>query len=150
MNKMATEPMSGTAAEAPVEETIVVKRRRPLRLILLLAVPALLLVGGLYMYMTSGRSVSTDDAQVKQDIVSVSAQVNGPIEQVFVKDGTHVKRGQVLFRIDPQPYQVALEQAEAQLAAARLQTRQLVTQAAGTGADITGAQANLKIKQNAF
>jgi membrane fusion protein (multidrug efflux system) len=120
------------------------------RLILMLVVPALLLIGGIYMYMTSGRSVSTDDAQVKQDIVSVSAQVNGPIEQVFVKDGAHVKRGQLLFRIDPQPYQVALEQAEAQLAAARLQTQQLVTQAAGTGADITGAQANLKIKQNAF
>jgi membrane fusion protein, multidrug efflux system len=61
-----------------------------------------------------------------------------------------VKRGDVLFRIDPQPYQVALEQAQAQLAAARLQTTQLQTQAAGTGADITGEQANLAIKQNAL
>jgi membrane fusion protein (multidrug efflux system) len=94
--------------------------------------------------------VSTDDAFVKQDIVSVSAQVNGPIAQVFVKNGDQVKRGEVLFRIDPQPYQVALEQAQAQLAAAQLQTTQLRTQAAGTGADIVGEQANLQIKKNAL
>src|SRR3569623_619744 len=62
----------------------------------------------------------------------------------------HVKQGDVLLRIDPQPYQAALEQAQAQLAAAHLQTRQLRTTAAGTGADITGAAANLKIKENAL
>ena len=153
MNKMATEPMTGAAAaEAP-------KRKRKVRLpkgmsatrtILMLIVPALLLIGGGYYWLTSGGSVSTDDAFVKQDIVSVSAQVNGPIAEVLVKTGDQVKKGQVLFRIDPQPYQVALEQAEAQLAAAQLQTSQLRTQAAGTGADIVGEQANLAIKKNAL
>jgi membrane fusion protein (multidrug efflux system) len=116
----------------------------------MLIVPALLLIGGGYYWLTSGGSVGTDDAQVKQDIVSVSAQVTGPIIQTFVKDGARVKRGDVLFRIDPQPYQVALEQAQAQYASAQLQTHQLVTQAAGTGADIVGEEANLKIKQNAL
>jgi membrane fusion protein (multidrug efflux system) len=94
--------------------------------------------------------VSTDDAQVKQDIVSVSAQVNGPIVQAFVRNGSQVKRGDLLFRIDPAPYRVALEQAMAQLAAAKLQTTQLQTTAAGTGADIVGEQANLAIKRNAL
>jgi membrane fusion protein, multidrug efflux system len=61
-----------------------------------------------------------------------------------------VKRGDLLFRIDPQPFRVALEQAEGQLAAAKLQTSQLRTQAAGTGADIVGEQANLAIKRNAL
>jgi membrane fusion protein (multidrug efflux system) len=61
-----------------------------------------------------------------------------------------VKRGDILFRIDPEPFQVALEQAQAQLANAELQTTQLKTQAAGTGADITGAEANLAIKRNAL
>jgi len=87
---------------------------------------------------------------VKQDIVSVSPQVNGQIVQTFVRNGARVKRGQLLFRIDPQPFQVALEQAEAQLAAAKLQTSQLKTQASGTGADIVGEQANLAIKRNAL
>jgi membrane fusion protein (multidrug efflux system) len=72
------------------------------------------------------------------------------VQQVFVRNGAHVKRGDVLFRIDPAPFQVALENAEAQLANAKLQTTQLKTQAAGTGADITGSEANLKIKENAF
>ena len=116
----------------------------------MLIVPALLIIGGAYYWLTSGGSVGTDDAQVKQDIVSVSAQVTGPIEQVYVRDGRHVKRGDILFRIDPAPFQVALENAEAQLAAAQLQTSQLRTQAAGTGADIVGEEANLKIKQNAL
>jgi membrane fusion protein (multidrug efflux system) len=120
------------------------------RAVLLLIVPALLLVAGGYYWLTSGASVSTDDAQVKQDIVSVSPQVNGQIVQVFVRNGARVKRGDLLFRIDPAPYRVALENAQAQLANAKLQTTQLRTQAAGTGADITGAQANLAIKRNAL
>jgi membrane fusion protein (multidrug efflux system) len=120
------------------------------RAVLLLIVPALLLLAGGYYWLTSGASVSTDDAQVKQDIVSVSPQVNGQIVQVFVRNGARVKRGDLLFRIDPAPYRVALENAQAQLANARLQTTQLRTQAAGTGADITGAQANLAIKRNAL
>jgi membrane fusion protein (multidrug efflux system) len=76
--------------------------------------------------------------------------VNGQIVQVFVRNGAEVKRGQLLFRIDPEPYRVALEQAEAQLANARLQTTVLHTQAAGTGGDIIGEQANLDIKRNAL
>jgi membrane fusion protein (multidrug efflux system) len=110
----------------------------------------LLVIGGGYYWLTSGGSVSTDDAAIKQDIVSVSPQVNGQVVQVFVRNGAQVKRGDLLFRIDPQPYRVALEQAEAQLANARLETSQLRTQAAGTAADITGEQANLDIKRNAF
>ena len=153
MNKMATEPMTGAAtAEEPRarRKLKLPEGKGALRTFLMLIVPAILIVAGGYYWLTSGKSVSTDDAQIKQDIVSVSAQVNGPIVQVFVKDGARVKRGDILFRIDPQPYQVALEQAQAQLANAQLQTTQLRTQAAGTGADIVGEEANLKIKQNAL
>ncbi|MBV9527377.1 HlyD family secretion protein [Sphingomonas sp.] len=157
MNKVTTEKMTGTEVETtgPATETTVIEteapaKRRWLRTVLLLVVPALLIVGGVYYYLSSGGSVSTDDAQVKQDIVSVSPQVTGPVAEKFVRNGAEVKKGDLLFRIDPAPFRVALEQAEAQLASARLQTSQLRTQAAGTGADITGAQANLRIKENAL
>jgi membrane fusion protein, multidrug efflux system len=153
MNKMQTEPMArAETAEAPK-----VRRGRKAaggrnwtRTILMLIVPALLLLGGGYYWLASGGSVSTDDAQVKQDIVSVSPQVNGQVVQVLVRNGARVKRGDLLFRIDPQPYRVALEQAQAQLATAQLQTQVLRTTAAGTGGDITGAEANLEIKRNAL
>jgi membrane fusion protein, multidrug efflux system len=153
MNKMATEPMT----RADAVEASEVKRNRfqigesgTLRTIVMLIVPALLLIGGAYYWMTSGGSVSTDDAQVKQDIVSVSPQVNGQVVEAFVRNGSRVKRGDILFRIDPQPYRVALEQAEAALANAQLQTQVLRTTAAGTSGDITGAEANLAIKRNAL
>jgi len=152
MNKMQTEPMAGAeaAAKPRVKRARKITGRNSMRTFMLLIVPALLLVGGAYYWLTSGASVSTDDAQVKQDIVSVSPQVNGQIVQVFVRNGARVKRGDILFRIDPQPYRVALEQAEAQLATAQLQTHVLRTQAEGTAGDITGAQANLAIKRNAL
>jgi membrane fusion protein (multidrug efflux system) len=152
MNKMQTEPIAAaeTAEKPKRKRTIKVEKRNWLRTFLMLVVPALLIVGGGYYWLTSGGSVSTDDAQIKQDIVSVSPQVNGQVVQVFVRNGMHVKRGDLLFRIDPQPYQVALENAQAQLASAQLQTKVLKTTAAGTGGDIAGAEANLKIKQNAL
>jgi membrane fusion protein (multidrug efflux system) len=158
MNQVKSEKLEGTRVEAPrdvstaVEETTVVESRlRSFRRIgMMLIVPLLILVGILYYFFAGAGSVSTDNAAVKQDIVSVSAQVNGPIVDVRVKNGDRVKRGDLLFRIDPDSYRVALEQAQAQLAAAKLQTAQLNTQAAGTGADITGAQANLEIKRNAL
>jgi membrane fusion protein (multidrug efflux system) len=153
MNKMATEPMTAPKADTPeVVDAPAPKRnlKRFLRPILLFIVPALLILAGGYYWMTSGSSVGTDDAQVKQDIVSVSPQVNGQVVEVLVRNGAQVHRGDLLFRIDPQPYRVALEQAEATLASARLQTTVLKTTAAGTSGDITGAQANLAIKRNAL
>lgn len=149
--KLDGEQVEATEAGAADAETVVVRNRRSfVRPVLMLIVPLLLLGLGGYWWLTSGKSESTDNAQVKTDIVSVSAQVTGPVIEVDVKNGDHVKAGDVLFKIDPAPFQVALEQAQAQLAAAKLQTTQLRTQAAGTGADITGAEANLAIQQHAL
>ena len=157
MNEMKRESADGPPVDAgdanAVDAAEVVESTRGrsrLRLILMLIVPAIVLAAGLFYWIASGSTVSTDNAAVKQDIVSVSAQVSGAVIDVAVRTGDEVKKGQVLFRIDPAPYRVALEQAEAQLAAARLQTTQLRTQAAGTGADIIGARANLQIKRNAL
>jgi membrane fusion protein (multidrug efflux system) len=160
MNEMKTETAerAATAAETPEEAAAIAKVTRKarkakqsrVRTFVMLIVPALLVVGGIYLWLASGGSESTDNAQVKTDIVSVTAQVTGPVVDVGVRNGDHVNRGDVLFRIDPAPFKVALEQAQAQLAAAHLQTSLLRTQAAGTGADITGAQANLAIKQKAL
>jgi membrane fusion protein (multidrug efflux system) len=142
MNKMTTEALAA-------QEIALTAQRRPwLRPLLMLVVPVMLLLAGAYYWVASGDQVSTDNAAIKQDVVPVSAQVSGAVMQVAVREGDRVRRGQVLFRVDPAPFRVALQQAEAQLAAARLETEQLRTQAAGTGADIVGAQATLEIKRN--
>ncbi len=142
MNKM-TETMTGEPVT--VEDKTV--RRNWLRLALMLVVPLALLAAGAYYWVISGKSVSTDNASVKQDIVAISAQVSGPVAEVFVKEGDVVKPGQLLFRIDPAPFRVALLQAQAQLAAAQLEERKLESTAAGTGGDITGAAASLAIAE---
>jgi membrane fusion protein (multidrug efflux system) len=144
MNKM-------TAVEEEVKAAESAKpKRNVVRLAIMLIVPALLLIAGGYYWLVSNRYVSTDNAAVKQDIVGISAQVSGPVVEVAVRENQRVRRGDLLFRIDPAPYRVALLQAEAQLAAARLQTSQLSTQAAGTGADIVGAEADLAIQRRAL
>ena len=90
-------------------------RRRWLRVTLLVLGPlAVLLIGG-YLYMNSGRYVTTDDAYVKASTVAISAQVAGPIVHMRVAENEHVKAGDVLFEIDEDTYRVAAERAQAQL-----------------------------------
>lgn len=133
------------------EELPVAERRKPrLRTFLMLIVPLLLAAAGGYFWLTSGRYVSTDNAYVQQDKVSVAAEIGGTISEVFVRENQKVKKGDLLFRIDPTPYRIALAEAEAQIAAAEVQVQQAETEVAGTGADIQGAQANLGFAQKNF
>jgi len=139
------------APSAAIEDSSEVETKRNLkRIVLMLAVPLLILLVGGWFWLNSGKTVSTDNAYVKQDITSISTQVSGPLVDVEVKENQHVKRGDILFRVDPAPFQVALANAQAQLAAARLAAVQLHTQAAGTTGDIVGAQADVQIKQRAL
>ena len=145
MNKMAT-VAGDIATDAPAE----LERQPRKRLALMLSVPLLILVVGLYLWLTGGATVSTDNAYVKQDVTAISTQVNGPVVAVYVRENQHVNKGDILYRVDPAPFEAALHAARAQLAAARLQTNQLYVQAAGTTADISGAQANLAVAQRAY
>ena len=145
MNKMAT--VAGDFATEAPEELGATPRRRWAAM---LSVPLLILVAGLYFWMTGGATVSTDNAYVKQDVTAISTQVNGPVVAVYVRENQHVNKGDMLYKVDPAPFEAALHAAQAQLAAARLQTNQLHVQAAGTSADISGAQANLAVAQRAY
>lgn len=120
------------------------------RLALMLSVPLLLLLVGGYFWLTSGRYVSTDNAYVQQDMVPVAPEVGGIITEVAVRENQVVHRGDLLFRIDPQPFRIALASAEAQIAAAQVQVNQLETRSAGMGADIEGARANLIFAERDF
>ena len=101
------------------------KRAGIRRYLIMAAVPIVLILVGGYFWLSGGRYVSTDNAYVQQDRVTVTAQVSGIISEVDVSTNQAVKKGQVLFRIDPAPYKIALDQADAALASARLQVGQL-------------------------
>jgi membrane fusion protein (multidrug efflux system) len=136
-----------TAAEA--DEVVRPKKKRT-RLAVMLSVPLLILLIGGYVWLTSGRYLSTDNAYVQQDKVPVSAEVTGPVIEVAVKENQRVKKGDLLFRIDPRSYRIALAQAEAALASAQVSVNKLEAESAGTGADIQGATANLSFAERAF
>jgi multidrug resistance efflux pump len=67
----------------------------------------------------------TDDAYVRANVVGIAAHVSGPIVQMPIVDNQHVKPGQLLFEVDPRPYQFALDKAEAALALTNLQIKAL-------------------------
>ncbi|MEX0405372.1 HlyD family secretion protein [Aquibium sp. LZ166] len=116
------------------------KKRRASRLLLMIAVPAALVVGGGYVWATGGRYQETENANLRQARISVTAEVSGRVIEANVSENEHVRAGDVLFEIDPEPYRIALAQADAALAAARLQVEQLRAgyQKAVAEADVAG------------
>lgn len=126
------------------------KKRAWGRIVLMLSVPLLLVALGGYFWLTSGRYVSTDNAYVQQDMVSISPDVTGRIVSVNVRENQRVKAGDVLFRIDPEPFRIALAQADAAIAAARVQIDTLATDAGSASADIQSANADIKLAQATY
>ena len=108
------------------------RRRRLLRPLLLIGVPSIAGLAGLYWYAVSGRYISTENAYVKSDIVTISPDIDGRVVAVEVAENQLVKRGDVLFRIDPEPFRIALDMADAsiltvrhEIEAARAEFRQI-------------------------
>jgi membrane fusion protein, multidrug efflux system len=93
--------------------------RRGVRAVLLGLGPLVVLAGAAYYYVTGGRYISTEDAYVRADKVQVSSDVAGRVIEVDVRDNQPVAKGDPLFRIDDEPYKIALVRAEAQLRSAR-------------------------------
>ena len=132
------DPQIDRATAVAVAKPAATKRAR--RTILLFSVPAIMLVVAAYFWLTAGRFVSTDNGYVQQDKVSVSSDIAGRIVEVDARENQTVKAGDVLFRIDPDPYRIAVEQANAAIANAQVQVATLQSSYRGTSADIQAAQ----------
>ena len=96
--------------------------RRPL----LILGPVALVVGALVFYFATGRYVTEEDAYVQAVNVSISPQVAGQVVAIAARSNTPVKKADPLFNIDPEPYRIALANAEAQLGVARDQAHTLI------------------------
>ena len=118
------------AIEAPAP-----KKRRWGRLALMLSLPILLLVGGFVYWQGLQGKVSTDNAYLKQDKVGVSAEIVGKIIDVRVQEGQLVKAGDLLFRVDPEPYRLQIAEADAAIAMAQANVTAMSNDSALTGAD---------------
>ncbi|MGB6431310.1 MAG: HlyD family secretion protein [Candidatus Acidiferrales bacterium] len=120
----STPPLSGAGAAPEVPKRTSRAKRRRLLLIGAVAV-VVLVVGGILLWLYFSRYESTDDAQVDVHLYPVSARISGYVLKVNVDDNQWVQQGTVLVEIDPKDYQVAVTQAQANLASAEATAQSL-------------------------
>ena len=85
-----------------------------LRLVLMVFVPGIAALVGAYFYVTSQRYVTSENAYIKADKVTIASEVSGKVLAVEVREHDTVELGQLLFRLDDEPYQIALAHAAAE------------------------------------
>lgn len=107
-----------STTEAPPQGRTRLELRQLLRWVLFLLLP-IVLAAGAYFYVTGGRYISTDNAYVEADKVGISTDVSGLVKEVDVRDNQLVAAGDVLFKLDDEPFQLTLDRANAQLGIVR-------------------------------
>jgi membrane fusion protein (multidrug efflux system) len=91
-------------------------RRRGARILAAIALVIILAIGGYLLWKYLSSYESTDDAQIDGHVNAISARISGHLSEVPVEDAQIVKAGDVLVKIDPRDYEVAVSQAQANLA----------------------------------
>jgi membrane fusion protein (multidrug efflux system) len=142
--------MANADPQMDVKSDVPAKPGRFARLALLGSVPLLLIGGATAYYIANDHYVSTDNAYVQQDKVSISAEVGGRILEVAVHENDVVNAGDLLFRIDPAPYRIAIEQADAAIAAAQVRVSSLQTEYQTTGVDIESAREDVAFYEKEY
>jgi membrane fusion protein (multidrug efflux system) len=143
------------SGDRPATSTVIdeeVPEQKSGRKFIVIAVIIFLLIGAGIFYWRSTFTEDTDDAQVDGDLYQVSSRVTGQVIKVYVDDNQQVKIGDPIAEIDPKDYQVALEQAQANLASAQASAIQqtvnvpitnvnVTTSVDTTGSDVQGSTA---------
>jgi membrane fusion protein, multidrug efflux system len=131
------------------EEVRRLRRRDRIRWGMFALLPLVLIIGA-YWYVTGGQIMSTDDAYVNADKVGISTDVAGIVKDVDVKENEHVAAGQVLYRLDPLQFQIALDNAKANLAQTALSIEAMKQDYTRMLSDIAAQQAQVDLDQTNF
>jgi membrane fusion protein (multidrug efflux system) len=110
----------------------------------------LALIGGAYRYVTGGQVMSTDDAYVNAETVGISTDVSGIVQQVDVKENQRVDKGQVLYRLDTRQFQIAVDNARANLAQTALTIESMKPDYERMLSDVTAQQAQVALDQATY
>src|SRR4029077_6832900 len=132
---------------SPALATKPARSRASLRLVLLVVIPLIALAGGAYFYLASGRYISTDNAYIGAQKVLITPDISGKIAQINVAEGQRVSAGDALIEIDPEPFRIAVTQAEARLAGVRIDYANLKTNYVSMQKRIALARETLELKQ---
>ena len=138
------------AHDAANAGTVPLRKRRWGQLALMASLPLALIVGGAWYHIANEHYVSTDNAYVQQDKVSVSALVTGDIVAVAVRENQPVRAGDLLFRIDQEPFRIAIAQADAAMAAAQVKVVGLETELGNSSVDINAATEDVRFFEQEY
>lgn len=132
---------AGTPAKAPSTAR---------RVAIMLSLPLLMAAAALWFWLTSGDTVSTDNAQVGAHVVSIAPEISGRIVDVRVEENQIVKAGDLLYRIDPAPYRIALHEADAAIGDARVEILQMRSGYSARVADIGVKSSDVRLARENF
>jgi membrane fusion protein, multidrug efflux system len=123
---MSGDNSAAVSGSEPVRAAVAGKTRMQRARWPLMAMAGVAVLGaGAYFYFTGGRYQTTDDAYAQAATVSISANVGGQVSEIQVHDNELVRRGATLFKLDDAPFRIAVNDAAARLADARLQIESL-------------------------
>ncbi|WP_367253484.1 HlyD family secretion protein [Pseudomonas sp. stari2] len=143
---LAAAQISAHPADAPAKKPL----KQKLRPLLMGGIPALFAAIGYGQYVANEPFVSTDNAYARVAKASINARISGQVVEIAVDDNQPVQKGQVLFRIDPKPLQIAVDRAEAQLGSARLRIDGLKASYRQQQAELQSAKASADFDQKEF
>jgi membrane fusion protein (multidrug efflux system) len=121
-----------------------------LRTILMTGGILVVAVGAAVFWLRGGKYASTDDAYVQAAKLMVSTDVSGLVASVDVHEGQFVNAGQVLFRVDPRQFQIALDYAQANLAEIALTIESMKEDYKRMLSDVAAEQAQVALDQVTF
>ena len=129
-NTLPNAPSTDQTSDAELKA----KRKKALSIVALLLVItfAIFLIWRFFFNNT----VSTENAYVGAETASITSMVTGQVEEVFVSDTQHVKKGQLLVQIDPRDAEIAVAQAKAELIKAQRQYKQTAANSSSLNAQI--------------
>ncbi|MBN9049668.1 MAG: HlyD family secretion protein [Rhizobiales bacterium] len=142
--KAAPENKPADAATPKARAGFLQGRRR----MLLVVGPLIVAVIGAVVYFTGGRYIGTDNAYIGAQKVLITPDISGKVVHVAVREGQHVKAGDELFSLDPEPFRLARDQAEAKLATAQTDYNNLKTNLTSLSSLAELAQKNVELKQH--
>jgi membrane fusion protein, multidrug efflux system len=123
--------------------------RRRVRWALFALLPLALIAGG-YWYVAGGQVMSTDDAYVQAETVGISTDVSGIVQGINVANNQPVDAGEVLYRLDPRQFQIALDNAKANLAQTALTIDAMKQDYTRMLSDAAAQQAQVELDQATY
>jgi len=147
MSQSATAPR----LVAPEETTVHARQRsKVLRPVLMIGGVVVVAVVSFFYWLNGGRYVSIDNAYVRAAKVAVATDVPGTVLEVSVREGQRVKKGDVLFRLNPQRFQIALDGAQAKLNEVELSLHAMKVDYQRMLRDVEAKQSQVQADQAAF